>query len=191
MSFFSRFKKQETAEEKRNKREIERGNRIYRLSSAKQKVKEQKEKYAIAANERYAASIAEKERALNKETWKATHPRAIKVLEGAERTGGRIIRFGGQIAKEGAGSYAKTSRSLRGSVRIRQRVPTRRRSFVAPTGQDNSLSGGVARNDWAGESTVMDRDFFGSQQQKDLLGVQGERDLLGSNNEKKKNQRYY
>jgi hypothetical protein len=207
MSFFDRFKPREkeyreTKEETSNRKTIERGERIRLKNKAKEKVTVQKEKFTIAANERYAAAIAERERALQKGTWKAEHPKTMGVLKRAEKTGGRIVQFGGKMAKEGTVSYKQTRRTMGGTnPRIRQ---TGRRSFGSPIGGDTSLSSAIARNDWHSEGrNLMDREFFRSsspgspttqvpQSERDILGPRLDRELVSSGNfEKKSKIRYY
>lgn len=150
-------------------------------------------KYAKLEKEKERLELRSQVRAREKEIKRLSHPYREESRERAKVTGGRIARFTGSLIKEGATSFAKTNRTLKRtgrSMRVRQSQP-RRRSFGQPQGTDTSLSSGIASNTWAGEATVMDRDFFGSSQQKDLLGLQSGKDLIGSNPEKKKNQRYY
>jgi hypothetical protein len=200
MSFLSRFK-----ESRETKREEKLGRRAI---SAEKKVKQQGRRLATAGRERYAASLGEKGRAFTKEAWEKNHPKTVKFLQRAEQTGTRTVQFGERIAKEGAGSYAKTGRTLRRTnVRVRQGRQMRqirpsgpsRRSFASPSGEDTSLSGGIVRNDWAGNRNLMDREFFNStiqvpQGERDLLGTQSQagKELVSSgNSEKKSKVRYY
>lgn len=148
-------------------------------------------KYAKLEKEKERLELRREVRAREKEIKRLSHPYQEEARGIAKGTGRRIAEFTGKIIKEDAiPSFRKTSRTLQRS-RGRVRQPSGRRSFGQPQGTDTSLSSGIASNTWAGEATVMDRDFFGSSQQKDLLGLQGGKDLLGSNPEKKKNQRYY
>jgi hypothetical protein len=149
-------------------------------------------KYAKLEKERERLQLRAEVRSREKEIKRLSHPYQEEARGVAKGTGKRIVGFAGKLIKEEAiPSFRKTSKTLK-----RSRGPVRqssgRRSFVAPQGTDISLSGSIARDDWHGEGrTVMDRDFFGSSQQKDLLGLQSGKELIGGNSDKKKNQRYY
>lgn len=158
-------------------------------------------KYAKLEKERERLQLRSEVRAREKEIKRLSHPHQEESIGIAKGTGGRISRFTAKIikkevipsAKKTNNTFKTTGRSL---IRVKREQPGRR-SFMAPTGQDSSLSGAIARNDWHGEGrNLMDREFFGStqvpQEKQDILGPRLDRELVSSNDSEKKNKvRYY
>jgi len=164
----------------------------------KESQSELESKYAKLAKEQERLEIKqallERQKALRerqKEIKKLAHPYQEKIRQTTKTAGGRILGFTGRLIREGKASYDKTNRTMRRmgrQIRIRQQ-PSMRKSFVAPQGNDISLSASIARNDWHTKN-IMDIDFFGNEQQKDLLGVRENKELIGGNTLKKE-KKYY
>jgi hypothetical protein len=132
-----------------------------------------------------------KEKTLKKERWNIEHPKTKSTISHIESGAGRLARFTGSIAKDTERSYShlrfqaeRRARRMRGT-----NIRAGTRSFVAPEGNDISMSGGIARNQWAGERNIMNTNFFGQQQPKDILGTNNQLDLTSNKN--KKNVRYF
>jgi len=140
------------------------------------------------AIERQELQNALKER--EKELSRLKHPQQQEAKKSITKAGSRIVDFAGGLAKEGARSYAKTSRTLK-TKRLRALKSQPRRSFVAPTGDDISLSSSIARADWSGERNIMNTDFFGSGEMKDLMGEKEKKDINLISNTKKNEKKYY
>lgn len=129
--------------------------------------------------------LGERTSEVRKRQRKLEHPH----LASAERAGSRLLKAGYKLAREGARSYAKTTRTMK---RQRPRVrltASRRVSFVQPRGQDISLSGAIARADWSGGRNIMNTEFFGEREDRNLLGDRNKEINLTSTN--KKGVRYF
>jgi len=91
-----------------------------------------------------------------KELDKLKHPNKYEAKKSISRSGSRVAKFLGSLAKESYDSYEKSKRTLSKGPSYRQ---SGNKSFVMPEGNDISLSGAIRDNNWS-PNNVMDYEFF-------------------------------
>jgi len=120
-------------------------------------------------------------RDIKKETFRLEHPHYESAKKRSSKAVGRLEKFTGQIAREGIRGTRQTSRRMpkvKGTITAGKSIGERAR-------QDISLTKAIAVNDWSGQGSILERDFFGSGgEQRDLLGDRNKDINLGGNVQK-------
>ena len=144
-------------------------------------------KKEMLEREKERLKIQNEIRESSKEIKRLKHPTQEKVRKGVTTAGSKIIRFTGETIQEGARVGSVTTRRIRKRKARSTGAKLRtRKTFIAPTGSDISLSGGIAKNQII-EDNMMTKDFFGTgSDTKQLLEDHKDLDLIGSSMKKKK-----
>jgi len=115
-------------------------------------------------------------RAMRSEAFELEHPNYISARGRAGKAGKRLSDFAGKILV--AGSAPLRSKARR--TRIKPYSMSASSAGRASISDDISLTRAIAVNDWSGSGNIMQREFFGSRDDRDLIGDRNRAVNIGS-----------